>query len=99
MLNRLILTIMAELSYENTLTTSPIARETSELLPDTVVEMFHSLVEEQSVKIKLKLKDLDSEWKIATAVKKRGGFSIFFENSDTETLFFAKSAMMMDPAC
>ena len=80
---------MAELSYENTLTTSPIARETSELLPDTVVEMFHLLVEEQSVKIKLKLKDLDSEWKIATAVKKRGGFSIVFENSDTETLFFA----------
>ena len=80
---------MAELSYENTLTTSPIARETSELLPDTVVEMFHSLVEEQSVKIKLKLKDLDLEWKIATAVKKRGGFSIVFENSDTETLFFA----------
>ena len=65
---------MAELSYENTLTTSPIARETSELLPDTVVEMFHSLVEEQSVKIKLKLKDLDSEWKIATVVTKCGGF-------------------------
>ena len=36
--NRFILTIMAELSNENTLTTSPIARDTSNLLPNVVVE-------------------------------------------------------------
>ena len=80
---------MAELSNENTLTTSPIARDTSDLLPNVVVEKLHLLDEEKSVKIKLKFKDLGSEWKMATAVKKRGGFSIFLENSDTDTLFFA----------
>ena len=66
---------------------------------DTVVEMFHSLVEEQSVKIKLKLKDFDSEWKIAiaiaTAVKKHGGFSILFENSEKIP---CSLSMMMNPA-
>ena len=51
---RLIMIIMAELGNENMLTTSPIARDTSALLPNAVVKIFHLLDEEKYVKIKLK---------------------------------------------
>ena len=80
---------MAELGDENHSHMISSDGDTIFLSPEESLEKIQSLDLESGISIRLKLKDLNSDWIFASAIKKDKGFEISFPDSDLDTTFYS----------